>query len=203
MDKYSQLSDQELTVFLKRGEHDALSELYNRYWGVLYIQAHKMLQNEDEAQDVVQEVFISLWSSLQVLKINSSLSAYLFASVRNKVLNLIRNNKVRNDYIDLFALYLDDRQNTTIELLEEKELLIAIEEIIAGLPPKMREVFELSRKGNFSYKQIADKLDISENTVKKQVNNALGILKTKLNKPENFILAVMLWDIQQGKTPFL
>ncbi|MEJ2883612.1 RNA polymerase sigma factor [Pedobacter sp. GR22-6] len=196
MKKQEQLSDQELIALLKQGNHDALAEIYQRYWAVLYIQARKMLQDEELARDIVQEVFIGLWSSLSVLNISSSLAAYLYASVRNKVLNSIRDNQVRSDYIGLFALYLDDHRNTTIELLEEKELLQAIEEIIQNLPSKMREVFELSRKDHLSHKQIAEQLGISEKTVKKQISNALGIMKDKLNKKENLILAVILWNFR-------
>jgi len=196
MKKQEQLSDQELIALLKQGNHDALAEIYQRYWAVLYIQARKMLQDEELARDIVQEVFIGLWSSLSVLNISSSLAAYLYASVRNKVLNSIRDNQVRSDYIGLFALYLDDHRNTTIELLEEKELLQAIEEIIQKLPSKMREVFELSRKDHLSHKQIAERLSISEKTVKKQISNALGIMKDKLNKKENLILAVILWNFR-------
>ncbi len=194
--KQEQLSDGELIALLKQGNHDALAEIYQRYWAVLYIQAMKMLQDEELARDIVQEVFIGLWSSRSTLNISSSLSAYLYASVRNKVLNSIRDNQVRSDYIGLFALYLDDHRNTTIELLEEKELLQAIEEIIRNLPPKMREVFELSRKQHLSHRQIAEQLDISEKTVKKQISNALGIMKNKLDKKENLILAVILWNLR-------
>lgn len=194
---HDQLSDSELVDLLKQSNHAALAEIYQRYWAVLFIQARKMLQDDDLARDVTQEIFISLWSSGPELKINSNLSGYLYASVRNKVLNCIRDNKVRTDYIDLFGLYLEQSQNSTTEILEEKELRNTILEIVESLPPKMREVFELSRFQHLTHKEIAGQLNISETTVKKQISNALGVLKTKLGDQDALVLALMLLEFRK------
>ncbi|HEY9560441.1 MAG TPA: RNA polymerase sigma-70 factor [Anseongella sp.] len=185
-------TDSKLLGLLREGDHAAFTEIYDRYWGILYLHAWKMLRDETVAKDVVQEIFISLWIKSEVLKVTDSLNAYLFKAVRNKVLNLIRNNKVRTDYTGLFSLYIEKHRNTTLEHLHEKELLEAIEEGIRSLPEKMRQVFELSRKEYLSHRQIAKQLNISEKTVKRQVSNALQILRTQINRPENLILTTLL-----------
>lgn len=184
----------DLLKALKEGDHAAFTEIYDRYWGILYIHAWKMLRDEAAAKDVVQDVFISLWTKAVTLHVTGSLSAYLFMAVRNKVLNLIRNNKARTDYIGLFSLYIERSRNSTVEQLHEKELLEAIDEVIRSLPDKMRQVFELSRKEYLSHRQIAERLDISEKTVKRQVSNALQILRTRINRPENLILAALFFN---------
>lgn len=192
----SELIDVELTHLLKEGNHAAFAEIYDRHWGRLYIHALKMLKDENEAKDMVQEAFIGLWNNASALNVSSSLSAYLFSSMRNKVLNQIRNNRVRTGYIDLFSHYMDTHNQTVLERMEEKELLSAIEEVIQSLPEKMKEVFELSRKDHLSHKEIAEKLGISDKTVKRQISNALSILRIRLKKPENLILAVLLSQIK-------
>jgi len=190
------LSDPELLRLLKTGDRAAFAEVYDRHWGTLYMHALKMLHDREEAKDVVQEVFIQLWNKAAYLDISSSLSAYLFCSTRNKVLNLIRDKKTRSGYIDLFSLYIEEHHNDTLEYIQEKELLQAIEAVIQSLPEKMREVFELSRKEHLSHKEIAQKLGISDKTVKRQVSNALHILRSELNRPETLILAILLGHIK-------
>lgn len=190
---YTSITDSELIGLLKSGDHASFQVLYERHWGGLYIHALKMLDDEDEAKDVVQEVFIGLWNKKQTLDIKSSPGAYLFSAVRNKVLNLIRDKKTRAGYIDLFSLYIDQHSNEVLEGIQEKELLKAIEEVIQSLPEKMKKIFELSRKEHLSHRDISEKLDISEKTVKRQVSNALHILRDKLDRPENLILALILY----------
>jgi RNA polymerase sigma-70 factor (family 1) len=189
-------TDAELIALLKQGDRAAFAEIFDRHWGSLYIHAEKMLHDREEARDIVQEVFISLWDKAGEREITSSLSAYLFSSTRNKVLNLIRDKKTRSGYINLFALYIEGHHNDTLEFIEEKELLGAIEAVIQSLPEKMRKVFELSRKEHLSHKEIAAKLDISDGTVKRQISNALHVLRTELNKPEALILAILLGHIK-------
>jgi len=192
---YQSLSDKQLIDFLKSGDHKAFEEIYERNWGILYFHALKLLNDEDESKDVVQEVFIGLWNKSDNIQIQSSLSAYLFSATRNKVLNLIRDKKTRVGYTDLFSLYIDKHKNVILEQIEERELLQTIEAVIQSLPEKMRTVFELSRNEHLSHQEISEKLSISEGTVKRQISNALQILRRELNKPETLILAVILYHI--------
>ncbi|MDB5156640.1 MAG: polymerase subunit sigma-70 [Mucilaginibacter sp.] len=192
---YRTLADAELITSLKQGDHGAFTEIYDRNWGMLYIHALKLLHNEEESKDILQEIFIGLWTRSDTLDIKSSISNYLFSAVRNKVLNIIRDKKTRTTYTDLFALYLDDHCNATVDNIDERELAEAIEVTIQLLPDKMKEVFELSRKSYLSNQEIADKLNISDKTVKKQVNNALKILRHAHNRPAGMISAIIMLSI--------
>jgi RNA polymerase sigma-70 factor (family 1) len=192
---YSAFADAELITSLKQGDHGAFTEIYDRNWGTLYVHALKLLHNEEESKDILQEIFINLWTRSDTLDIKSSISNYLFSAVRNKVLNIIRDKKTRTTYTDLFALYLDDHCNATVDNIDERELAEAIEVTIQLLPDKMKEVFELSRKSYLSNQEIADKLNISDKTVKKQVNNALKILRHVHNRPSGLISVIIILSI--------
>ncbi len=176
---YSNLSDIELAIRLKKGDQLAYAEIYDRYWGILYRYSRRLLQNEEEAEDVVQDIFVMLWSKGAELELKVSLSSFLYASVRNRILKHFEKSKVRGNYLRSLEHFIDNGECITDHLVREHQLAARIEQEVSLLPAKMREVFELRRKANLSYKDIAEKLDISEKTVKKQVSNALKILKTK------------------------
>jgi RNA polymerase sigma factor (sigma-70 family) len=100
--------------------------------------------------------------------------------VRYKVFNLIDRKKVRSNYLSSLEDYIKKNEYSGEYRVREKQMQELIEKEITSLPPKMREVFELSRKANLNYREIAEKLNISDNTVKKQMSNALKILRSRL-----------------------
>src|SRR5690606_28396009 len=97
-----------------------------------------------------------------------------------KIFDLLDKNKVRADYMDQLSDFMDEGAYTIDHVLIEKELAEQIEKEVSFLPPKMREVFELSRKEYLTHKEIAIRLSLSDQTVKKQIHKALKILKPKL-----------------------
>jgi RNA polymerase sigma-70 factor (family 1) len=178
---YSALPDPELTTLLKAGDEIAFTEIYNRYWKLIYAHVYKMIREEDDAKDVVQEVFSNLWLKAAAIKNNTNISGLLYTAARNRVFDLIEKNKVRSDYIGEIAAFLSDPRNDQVDTIDEKRILEILEREIQKLPPKMREIFEMSRKDDLSHKEIASRLNISEQTVKKQIQNALKAIKPKLN----------------------
>lgn len=180
MFSYSALSDIELTELLKNGDAAAYTVIYNRYFDSLYIHAYRRLNNKEEAQDIIHELFTQLWTKRESITIKSNLSNYLYSAVRNKILDLISHQQVESKYIGSLQNYMTYGACITDHSIREKQLAALIEKGIADLPPKMKEVFELSRKEKLSHKEIAEKLNLSEETVKKQVSNALKILRVKL-----------------------
>ena len=189
---YSNLPDTTLTSLLKEGDRVAFTELYNRHWKLIYAHVYKMLRDEDEAKDVVQEVFGNLWIKAATIKSNLNVSGLLYTAARNKVFDLIEKNKVRSDYIGEIASFVSDPANKNIDTIDEKRIMEILERELQKLPPKMKEIFELSRKDDLSHKEIAAKLNISEQTVKKQVQNALKLIKPKLNDMGISIAILML-----------
>lgn len=186
MPVYRDFRDEELTALLKKGDQLAFTEIYNRYWAEMYHHTFRMLKDEDSSKDVVQDVFSTLWLKSSTLNVNIKLSGHLYISARNKVLNLIAQDKVRNDYLSAIATFVTESTNDA-SLFDEKQILEIVEAEIRNLPPKMREIFELSRKDNLSHKEIAKRLNLSDQTVKKQVQNALKIIKNKVPVVESGI----------------
>jgi RNA polymerase sigma-70 factor (family 1) len=173
-------TDQELIALLKEGNHDAYTEIFIRYNRVLYGHAHKKLMNKEEAQDVVQEVFAGLWQKRADIQIDSNLAGYLYTALRNKIYNVMSHKGVEADYVVSLQRHLNEEYAITDHLIREKQLQEIIDQELAALPPRMREVFELSRKKYLSHKEIAEALNISESTVTDQVKKALKILKPRI-----------------------
>jgi RNA polymerase sigma-70 factor (ECF subfamily) len=180
MGTYTDLSDDKLVALLKQGNEQALKEIFTRYNKLLYSYAYKKLEDQEEAKDLVQDLFIRLWSNRESFLLKTSLPSYLFRAVRNRALDIFAHKKIKSDYVASFQAFIDLPQSTTDYLVREKDISALIDREIQSLPPKMREIFILSRKENYSHKEIAKKIGISEETVTKQIKRALKILRLRL-----------------------
>jgi RNA polymerase sigma-70 factor (family 1) len=184
MSPLSPISDDELLCSFQSGDDSSFELIYLRYWGILYRHARKMMQDDDGAKDIVQEVFATLWlkrNDPTAAPIPTPLAAFLYTVTRNKILDLIKHAKIKANYLD--SLHPEEMQCALLPDSETiaNELARQIEKEVQALPTKMREIFELSRKAHKTHKEISEELNISDKTVKKQVSNALKILKSKLN----------------------
>ncbi|GAA4321259.1 RNA polymerase sigma-70 factor [Mucilaginibacter gynuensis] len=192
MINYSSYTDSDLAELLKSGDRFAFTEIYNRYKLILHSHAWNKTRNNVEAQDAIQEVFSNLWTKREVIEIGSNLSGYLYTSLRNHILNLFAKKQVQEKYINSIQQYTQQKTAITDHRVRESMLRDAIEKEIAALPPRMREVFELSRKQHLSHKEIAAIMGTTEQTIKKQVSNALKHLRTKLGLVQYIYLLWML-----------
>jgi len=177
---YNSLSDLELVELLRAGNENAFAEIYERYFGVLYLHACSRLGDKDEAKDLVQELFSHLWSKRDMLEPKTNFSNYLYTWVRNQVLNTIAHKQVQDKFRSALPGWIGGAEALTDHRVRERQLAAIIEKEIAALPPRMRAVFELSRKSHMSYREIADKLQLSEQSVRSHVKNALRILRMRL-----------------------
>ena len=165
---------------LKQGDVAAYTELFDRFQPLLYVAACKIAGDEDEAADLVQEVFIKLWDKRESLSCEGPVLAYLSAAVRYKFFDLLSKKKVRANYASSMQAYIGRGVPLTDHYIREKEMLRIIEQQIALLPPKLRVVYELSRKANLSTAEIAEMTGVSEKTVKNQLSLAVKELRVKL-----------------------
>lgn len=181
MTNYSALSDDHLFALLRDEEsYDAFTEIYRRYQGPLYLFAFKRLGNRDEAKDLLHDLFLTLWNNRTSLPESIPLAPYLYRSVKNRIANLIARQHVSDRYLDSLQQFIDEGVQPADHLARHNQLSALIEKEITALPPKMREVFEMSRKENYTRREIADVLTLSEQTVKSHVHSALRILRLKL-----------------------
>ncbi|SHE64594.1 RNA polymerase sigma factor [Pedobacter caeni] len=185
MKDYSEYTDQVLTQMMLRKDELAYTEIYKRYWSLLYQHARRMLQNDEEAKNVVQDVFLTLWTRAEGLELSGALASYLYTSVRNKILNIFRKNKIANEHLASLTSFIEHGENITDHQIRERELSEIIEKEIARLPERMQQVFLMKRNENLSYKEIALEMGTTELTVKTQMTNALRVLRKKLG-PSTF-----------------
>jgi RNA polymerase sigma-70 factor (ECF subfamily) len=176
---YREFSDADLAKLISSGDHMAFTELYDRYRGLLYLHAYKLTQDTEEAEDIVQDIFIYLYDKAGTLVFNTGIRSYLYSAVRYKFFNLLDHKKVITKYEESFNQFASNGEFITDDQVRENELTRLIEQEIAKLPEKMRMVFELRRKEHLSASEIAERLNISDKTVKKQLGNAVKILKVK------------------------
>ncbi|RQO74945.1 RNA polymerase subunit sigma-70 [Pedobacter sp. KBW06] len=180
MTDYSSYTDTDLASLLKEGDHQAYTFIYDRYKFLLYAHAYKKLADREEARDVVQEVFVTLWNKRERIDAQSNLAGYLYTALRNAILNLFARKEVRTRYTDAMAAHYRDDYAPTDHGIRSQQLSELIDREIEALPSKMQEVFVLSRKAHLNRKEISLQLGISEATVDRQIANALKILRARL-----------------------
>jgi RNA polymerase sigma-70 factor (ECF subfamily) len=186
--QFTHLTDQELVQLLQQGDKKAFDALYGRYWRKLYLLAYQKLRSRELAEELVQDLFISLWTKRESLHITASVGAYLGMAVRYMVIKFFQKERVHQQYEQTAALG-PAYANTTEDAVLFRDLQEVIEQEINKLPEKCREVFQLSRHDNLSQKEISLKLHLSEKTVENHIGKALRLLRLSL---KDFITSVVL-----------
>jgi len=176
---YGNFKDEELTALLKAGDAASFSELFRRYNRLLFVHAFRLSGDEEEARDIVQDVFAILWDRRAETNFTSNFSGFLYTMIRHRVFDRIAHQKVAENYVLSIKDFFAKGEAKTDHLLRTRELEAIIEQEIALLPVHLRETFELRRKG-LSHKEIAEQLDISEKTARNQASKAMKVLRTKL-----------------------
>jgi len=174
------LTDSLLSKQLRSGSHDAYNKIYERYFGLLFIAACKKVSDREDARDLVHETFTNLWDKRENLNPEMGIASYLYASLRNRIINWFARQQVSSKYITSFRLFYESGVCETDHKIREKQLAALIEKEIDALPPRMKEVFLLSRRAHLSHREIAMQLNISEQTVKTQIKHTLRILRARL-----------------------
>ena len=171
-------------------DQSSFEEHFRQYFPPLMAFARKILVDEDDAREVVHKVFINLWEKREEIDLSVSLKSYLFTSVHNSSLNVIRDRKkFSGDEVPDIASEVDIEAQ-----MDAMELEGQIMKVIAELPEKCKEVFEMSRFEGLKYNEIAEKLGISVKTVENQMSKALKVLREKLAD----YLALVVWLLLNG-----
>lgn len=177
------VSDQELfRLLLAEDNLPALNGLFERYWKKLYAAAYVRLKDEAEAKDCVQEIFIGLWQRRKQLTIPESVNGYLYHAVKNRVINLLHARLTREKYVARYLEGFTGYQEDSFADIEAKELSTIVEDEITRMPEQMRTVYLLSRQENMSGQDIARRLNLSHQTVRNQIANALKRIRTRLQQ---------------------
>ncbi len=185
---------EEIELFnkVKNDDQRAYEVLFKAHYESLCRFALRFLDDKDEAEEVVQEVFCKIWDKRKSLSFTSSFKAYVFTSVRNKCFNHHEHMKVRHQHQDHV-------KHTTSEadtgILEEVDLERKIEEAVASLPEQCRKVFKMNRFEGLKYKEIAEQLGISPKTVENQMGKALKVMRLQLKDYLTVLILALLTEL--------
>ncbi len=155
----------------------SFDQIYRQYWSKLYIYAFNVLKEKEICEDIIEEIFIDLWTKKDDIRI-SDLNSYLYQSVKYQIFNHFRRSKYKNQL--LLKLDLMSTQYQIDELYEKKELKAQIKRLISRLPKQRRLIFQMSRYDGFSNKEISENLNISVQTVKNLISESLKFLRKSL-----------------------
>lgn len=174
-----------------------LDALFRRYYDRLVYFAYQIVQNREQSEDVVQDAFVKYWQFRENIQPTEvSVKGYLYSTVRNGSLNVLRHNKVAEGYQESHP----DRRNEAeeapiVEALISAEVLSGIHAAISSLPEKYRTISILSYLEGKKNREIADQLGMSVNTVKKRKQRTLELLRLKLSPEMFYCLALLLGKI--------
>jgi RNA polymerase sigma-70 factor (ECF subfamily) len=175
---------------LRRQNKSVYNDVFNRFYKGMVAYANNFLFDQQASEDVVQEIFISLWENSREIDIRSSLKSYLHTVVRNRCLNYLKTLKITDNLnlIDLNSMLILEEELYVLSDEEKKILYNRIFKLVETFPESMQQIFKLKFISNYSYLEIADELNVSVNTVKTQlkrakerINNSMLLLMVLLN----------------------
>lgn len=173
-------TDAELVEKLRRGEVEAFDLVYKRYAGKLYAFSIKYLKSAEEAEELVQSVFLKVWENQNKLKKETSFKSYLFTIAYNEICNLFRRRVYSRNFIKESLAGNKEASDGMEEQIDYQSVLEQVEQIIARLPEKQRTVFLKSRYEGKSSKEIAAELGLSSGTVDNYVSESLKFIRKKI-----------------------
>lgn len=175
------VTDDKLIDKLRKGDVDAFDEVYRRYAGKLFAFALKYLKSREEAEELVQSVFLKVWENQANLKKETSFKSYLFTIAYNEICNLFRKRKYQQNFIESTILGKPETSTDMESQIEFRSVLEQVEQIVAQLPEKQRAVFLKSRQEGKSTKEIAEELGLSKGTVDNYISESLKFIRSSLN----------------------
>ena len=190
--KYSQDEAQALVKALKEGNQLAFSIVYKTYAAQTFSLAFKYLLNKELAEDAVQNLFLKLWLKKEEIDETKPINRYLFTMLKNDLLNTLRDSK-KNIYLleDCLSMVLELEDNSQNENLKQEQMNI-IQQALEQLSPQRRKVCEMKVSGKYSNQEIADKLNLSINTIKFQYSQSLKQIRATVGELSLLLLYCMM-----------
>jgi RNA polymerase sigma-70 factor (ECF subfamily) len=184
-----------LVKSIQQNDKKSLEALFRLLYTPLRNYANVIINSKEDAEDIVQEVFLKLWNSRGDLDAHRSIKTYLYVCTKNSCLNWLKHTKVRSDYARVMATVyesspaeLSPHESLIVNDIES-DLSIALNE----LPTQCRKIFELSRFEGLKYHEIASRLNISIKTVETQMSRALVKVRLQLKKHSTTLRTLLLW----------
>ncbi len=178
---------------IRKGDVKVFEELFNVYYHRLIIYALSYVEENQAAEDIVQEIFFSIWKNRKDNLINTSISSYLYRAVHNRSIQYLRHKKVMSDYEEKHLLKIKEAEmmyglsgGYHYSEIQYNEIERIMNQTFDTLPEKTREIFRLSRENNTTNRKIAEALKIDVKTVEYHISKTLKLLRHALNDYFNY-----------------
>ena len=182
MQNSDKISDATLIEAVKIDDHYAFDQLFHKYGPMLYAFVASILKDEPESEEVVQDIFLKIWEKRKELQTGLSFKSYLFTIAYNATKKVYRQKLLDNKYKQEAAIMMGQDSSSDLSVVEYRNLLDYVDTIINRLPPARREIFIMSKKDDLTNAEIANMLNISEQTVKNQLVAARKFLISEAGK---------------------
>lgn len=188
-------ADKDLELFLRIKQDDmpSFNLLFNKYWERLYLFVYRKLDSEDDAKDIIQNIFISIWLKRHQIVIQSTLESYLFSIARYELLSFISKSiktKQKQELL-LHTILPEFEELLTPQQAHAMDQLVDTE--VEKLPARMKQIFQMTREQNLTIREISHQLHLSEQNVRNQLNTAIS--KVKCGLSEAILLAIFLHQL--------
>ncbi|NIG54112.1 RNA polymerase sigma factor [Chitinophaga sp. Cy-1792] len=182
-----QPTDIQLVDRLKSGDFKAFEAIFNAWWEELFVYAARVLESQADAQDLVQDLFTSIWERRDHLELQTDIQYYLFSAIRKLILRRFRDQGLKEKHLEKFIEYSDLRTALSQVSIEQKDLLRHFHNDLRQLPEKERQVFEWYHFDELSIREIAARSGTAEQTVRNQLGNAYKKARPMLHRLLLFI----------------
>lgn len=189
------LTDIDLFNQIKSGNKSSFQFLFERYYSPLARFALLYTRDKDVAEEIVQEFFFQFWVKREKNIISTSVKSYLYSSIRNRSLNFKRDEKNHIDINDELTFFSNNQLSDADSEIDYEFVKFQVKNAIESLPEKCKQIFKLSREDKLTYKQIAEKLNVSHKTVENQMGIALKKLREKLQPILKGLVLIILFVI--------
>lgn len=190
----TEVEDEQLFILVEQGNEQAFKLVYEKYHRLLYVLAYRYLMDKDRAEDAIQDVFVKLWEYRERLNIGISLRNFLFTMVKNHVLNVIRNENSAIEKQYEIAQRTPEYEDDLVEKLEKREQMELFYEMLDKLPPQKKAICKLKVEEELYTKEIAERMNLSVNTIKTHYAEALKAIRRQLVKKLIIVVIIILFS---------
>lgn len=185
--------EEQLVIHISEGDEEAFTRLFYHYGAIIHPVILKIVKDDAAAEDVVAEIFLKLWINRKALPAIANFSGYIYRMATNFAINHLKRNKTEAHILQDAYLDVPGDEASAEEQFTVQELKESIHKAVASLPEQRRRIYELSREKGLSRKEIADLLQISENTVKNQLRIALRHIQESIQKDRGILIAIVFF----------
>lgn len=187
-------TDARLTYLIKTGVKEAFQELFERYGPRIYQFSYSYLKNGEDAEELVQDVFLKIWEKRDSLDDSKNIKSFIFKVAVNAIYDFIRRKNIESAYKDFAEANFEKQPNSTWHQVIFSEMLANLDRLVKQMPPERQKIFRLSREDGLTSEEIARKLNLSKRTVENQLYRAIALLKKHYTTDSLFaMLFFSLW----------